>query len=80
MKAKYEITWKDGSTQEVECDAMQQQAATILFLEVGAVTNREGQVNGEIILAANFNEMRCFAKKSERGNLEVVTGGGERPN
>ena len=79
MNARYEITWKDGEVQEVQCDAMQQQGNTILFLEVGAVHNAKGQVNGEIVLAANFLEMRCFKKVSHLGKLEVVTSS-ELPN
>ena len=74
MNAKYEITWKSGDVQEVECDAMQQQGNTVLFLEMNAVHNAQGQVSGEIVLAANFLEMRCFKKVSQSGKLAVVTG------
>ncbi len=59
---KYEITWKDGTTEIVECDMMNQQNTTVLFLDVGAVQNNQGQVQGEIIMAANFLEMKCFKK------------------
>lgn len=59
---RYEITWKDGTTETVKCDMMQQQQNTVLFMEVGSVQNAQGQVQGDIVLCANFLEMRCFKK------------------
>lgn len=63
MMSRYEITWKDGSENEiVECDAIQQQGNTVLFLEVGAVQTAQGTINGEIILSVNFLELKCWRK------------------
>ena len=69
MPNTYQITWKDDTIEDVVCDAMQQQGTTVLFLSLSGIQNAEGQTNGDIILAANFNEMKCFRK------LETQPGG-----
>lgn len=60
MSHEYEITFKDGSTETVKCDALQQNGGVVIFIDVKKVSTPGAQQQGDIVLWVNAGEVKMI--------------------
>lgn len=61
MSHEYQITFKDGTTDKVKCDAIQQNGGVVIFIDVKKVSTPGAQQQGDIVMWVNAGEVKKIA-------------------